>query len=225
VPIGKQRKCSDEANLALLEVNTSRSLTEPTRWIFECIQGIGSWSLRLFKSNQYNNGSGRHIYDCCSSKPNSEKSRGTPFQLLDLVEWMESYRGATARSHRSLRPCEEDWQADLVVGLRTIVLGIVHRCDLHLAWAQLRIGNRSAIFRVVPSALGARRGAYRKPMPELSVRKIIFGEACGTISPTTLAFQKNTHIKRPTETIPLRIIATVLDTFSIPRELFFHKLV
>jgi hypothetical protein len=67
--------------------------------------------------------------------------------------------------------------------------------------------------------------AYRKPMPELSVRKITLGEACGTISPTTLAFQKNTHIKRPTETIPLLIIATVLDTFSIPRELFLRKLV
>ena len=55
------------------------------------------------------------------------------------------------RSHRSLRPCEEDWQVDLVVVLRTIVLGIVHRCDLYLAWAQLRIGNRC--HRVAPSLI------------------------------------------------------------------------
>ena len=45
-------------------------------------------------------------------------------------------------SHRSLRSCEENRQTELVVVPRSVALGVVHRGDVHLAWAQLRIRNR-----------------------------------------------------------------------------------
>jgi len=45
------------------------------------------------------------------------------------------------QAHRSLRPCKENREADLVVVLRAVPLSVVHRCDIYLARAQLRIGN------------------------------------------------------------------------------------
>src|SRR5208282_131080 len=42
----------------------------------------------------------------------------------------------------ALRPCQENWQTEFVVIPRPVALGVVHRCDIHLARAQLGIRNR-----------------------------------------------------------------------------------
>ena len=129
-----QRNCQ-----SLLTLQSARRPTAPQRDTFH-LQPVRLCSIR--NSRAAGAGSERKKAACHPS--NSQHSQSGAGLHSCFPGTMKPALGEPQQitSHRSLRSCEENRQTELVVVPRSVALGVVHRGDVHLAWAQLRIRNR-----------------------------------------------------------------------------------
>jgi len=128
-----QRNCQ-----SLLTLQSARP-TAPHRDTFH-LQPVRLRS--ILKSRAAGPGAERKKAACRDS--NSQRSQSGTGLHSCFPETMKPALGEPQQitSHRSLRSCEENRQTELVVVPRSVALGVVHRGDVHLTWAQLRIRNR-----------------------------------------------------------------------------------